>query len=146
VEAGKGAKDELGGIRAEELLEIITNIVIEQQSESLKVLSNIEEALREENIHIIDESGISAVHHNFIKKYFIQKVSPALVTIILNNLATHINVLDSDDYQAVKMIMSDVAKKLVHIEMSKILNRFVVLYKHDVKDFIIMIVDLQRNC
>src|SRR5690606_38343281 len=41
VEAGKGAKDELGGMRAEELLEIITNIVIGQQSESLKVLSNI---------------------------------------------------------------------------------------------------------
>ena len=36
VEAGKAGKSELGGIKAKELLEIITQIVIKQQSESLK--------------------------------------------------------------------------------------------------------------
>ena len=41
VEAGRGGKSELGGIRAKELLEIITEIVIDQQSESLDILSNI---------------------------------------------------------------------------------------------------------
>src|SRR5690606_10938608 len=64
VEAGKGAKNELGGIRAEELLEIITKIVIEQQTESLEVLETIENRLKGENIHIIDETNISWKHHN----------------------------------------------------------------------------------
>lgn len=146
VEAGKGAKDELGGIRAEELLEIITNIVIEQQSESLKVLSNIEEALEEENIYKVDETTILPVHHNFIKKYFIQKVSPALVTIILNDLVNLPNLKDSAAYLAVKMIMADGYKQFALIEISKSMDRFVVLPKHDGKDFIIMIDDLLRYC
>ncbi|MBU3823083.1 polyphosphate kinase 1 [Flavobacteriaceae bacterium XHP0103] len=146
VEAGKGAKDELGGIRAEELLEIITNIVIEQQSESLQVLSNIEEALNEENICIVDESSINPVHHNFIKKYFIQKVSPALVTIILNDLVNLPNLKDSAAYLAVKMMMADGVKQFALIEISKSMDRFVVLPKHDGKDYIIMIDDLLRHC
>ena len=37
VEAGKGGKSELGGIKAKELLEIITQIVIKQQSESVAI-------------------------------------------------------------------------------------------------------------
>ena len=36
-EAGKGGKSELGGIKAGDLLEQITKVVIEQQSESLKL-------------------------------------------------------------------------------------------------------------
>ena len=38
VEAGKGGKNQLGGIKAKELLEIITQTVIKQQSESLDTL------------------------------------------------------------------------------------------------------------
>ena len=40
-EAGKGGKSELGGIKAEELLEQITGVVINQQSESLEILNSI---------------------------------------------------------------------------------------------------------
>lgn len=38
VDVGKAGKSELGGIKANELLEIITQIVIKQQTESLEVL------------------------------------------------------------------------------------------------------------
>ena len=86
VEAGKGGKSELGGIKAKELLEIITQIVINQQSESLEILKNIKYRLEEENIYIIDETQIDSKQHDFIKRYFLRKVSPALVTIILNDL------------------------------------------------------------
>ena len=69
VQAGKGGKNQLGGIRAKELLEIITQIVINQQSESLEILNSIGEKLKEENIHIIDETQIDDAQHDFIKQY-----------------------------------------------------------------------------
>ena len=86
VEAGKGGKNQLGGIKAKELLEIITQTVIKQQSESLDTLKSIKSKLEDENIYIIDETQIDSSQHDFIKRYFIQNVSPALVTIILNDL------------------------------------------------------------
>ena len=44
-DAGKGGKSELGGIKAEELLEEITKVVIDQQSESVEILNEIEQLL-----------------------------------------------------------------------------------------------------
>lgn len=146
VEAGKGAKNELGGIRAETLLEIITKIVIDQQTESLEVLKAIEDRLKDENIHIIDETNITWKHHDFIKKYFIQKVSPALVTIILNDVSTLPNLKDSAAYLAVRMVMNDDSNQFALIEIPKSVNRFVELPKYEGKDFIIMIDDLLRYC
>jgi polyphosphate kinase len=146
VEAGKGAKSELGGIRAEELLDIITQIVIKQQSESLDILSDIENSLEKENIIIVDETNISWKHHDFIKKYYIQKVSPALVTIILNDLTTLPNLKDSAAYLAVRMVLNDDSNQYALIEIPKTINRFVELPKYNGKDFIIMIDDLLRYC
>jgi len=67
VQAGKGGKSELGGIKAKELLEIITQIVIKQQSESLEILKNIQNNLENENIFIIDETQIDNTRSAFIK-------------------------------------------------------------------------------
>ncbi|MCL4144549.1 UNVERIFIED_CONTAM: hypothetical protein GTU68_014456 [Idotea baltica] len=146
VDAGKAGKNELGGIKAKELLEIITKIVIEQQSESLFILSNIKEALEDENIYVIDETQIENSQHDYIKKYFIQDVSPALVTIILNDLVTLPNLKDSGAYLAVRMEMKDKSKQFALVEIPKNINRFVVLPKQDDKNFIIMIDDLIRYC
>ncbi|MCF7569118.1 polyphosphate kinase 1 [Sabulilitoribacter arenilitoris] len=146
VEAGKGGKNELGGIKAKELLEIITQIVIEQQSESLGVLNTIKSKLEEENIYIIDETQIDNAQHNFIKKYFVQKVSPALVTIILNDLVRIPNLKDTGAYLAVRMVMVDGSKQFALLEIPKSINRFVELPKEDDKSFIILIDDLLRHC
>jgi polyphosphate kinase len=146
VEAGKGGKSELGGIKAKELLEIITQIVIKQQSKSLEILNNIKSCLEKEDIYIIDESQIDANQHDFIKKYFIQKVSPALVTIILNDDVRLPNLKDSGAYLAVKMFMVDDSKQFALIEIPKNINRFVELPKQGDKSYIIMIDDLLRHC
>ena len=146
VEAGKGGKNELGGIKAKELLEIITQIVIKQQSKSLEILSDIKKNLEAENIHIIDETQIDSIQHDFIKKYFIQKVSPALVTIILNDLVQLPNLKDTGAYLAVRMIMADNEKQFALLEIPKSINRFVELPKQGDKSFIILIDDLLRHC
>ncbi|WP_142786213.1 polyphosphate kinase 1 [Changchengzhania lutea] len=146
VEAGKGGKSELGGIKAKELLEIITQIVIKQQSESLKILKIIWNRLAEDNIFIINENQIDKIQHEFIKNYFIKHVSPALVTIILNESVVLPNLKDSAAYLAVRMLMPDDKRQFALIEIPKSINRFVELPKEGNKDFIILIDDLLRYC
>ena len=146
VEAGKGGKSELGGIRAKELLEIITEIVIEQQSESLKVLDDIQLSLEAENIFIIDETKIDKSKHDFIKRHFIRKVSPALVTIILNDTVRLPNLKDSAAYLAVRMVMLDNQRQYALIEIPKSINRFIELPKEGDRSYIMLIDDLLRYC
>ncbi|GAA4808842.1 polyphosphate kinase 1 [Litoribaculum gwangyangense] len=146
VEAGKTGKSELGGIRAKELLEIITQIVIKQQSESLDILDAIHKRLEDENIYIIDETQIDDVQHDFIKNYFLRIVSPALVTIILNDSVVLPNLKDSAAYLAVRMLMSGDRKQFALIEIPKSVDRFIELPKQGDKSFIIMIDDLLRHC
>ncbi|MFH4966482.1 polyphosphate kinase 1 [Gaetbulibacter sp. M235] len=144
VQAGKGGKSELGGMKATELLEIITQIVIKQQSDSLDILSNIEQQLKTENIFVIDETQIEDFHHEFIKNYFIQKVSPALVTIILNDSVELPNLKDSAAYLAVRMEMNENQKQFALIEIPKTINRFIELPHNRGRNYIIMIDDLLR--
>ncbi|CDF80048.1 polyphosphate kinase [Formosa agariphila KMM 3901] len=144
--AGKAGKSELGGIKASQLLEIITKIVIEQQSESLKILRDIQEKLKKENIFIINETQISPSQHDFIKHYFIQKISPALVTIVLNDLVKLPLLKDSAAYLAVRMEMNSGENQYALIEISKNMDRFVVLPMEGNKDYIIMLDDLLRYC
>ncbi len=146
VEAGKGGKSELGGIKANELLDIITQIVIKQQSDSLEILSKIHHKLEEENIFIISETKIQPSQHDFIKNYFIQKVSPALVTIILSDLVELPNLKDSAAYLAAKLSIKDSENQYALIEISKSMDRFVVLPEQDGKQYIIMLDDLLRYC
>jgi polyphosphate kinase len=146
VEAGKGGKNELGGIKAKELLEIITQIVIKQQSESVDILNDIDKQLKKENIYIIDETQIDDVQNEFIKEYFFKTVSPALVTIILNDDVVLPNLKDSAAYLAVRMLMSGNQKQFALIEIPKSVNRFIVLPKQGDKDHIIMVDDLLRHC
>src|SRR6056300_150918 len=75
VQAGKSGKSVLGGEKAKDLLEEITNIVIRQQKESQVILKQIEEELQEENIFLIDETEIQEHQEDFLRSYFIQNVS-----------------------------------------------------------------------
>jgi polyphosphate kinase len=145
-QAGKGGKSQLGGIRAKDLLEEITKIVISQQSSSLDILSNIERELATENIFILKEHEITQQHHQFIKDYFFREVSPALVTIILSEEVELPLLKDSAAYLAVKMNLSGGKKQFALIEISRSMDRFVVLPSSEGKDYIIMIDDLLRYC
>ncbi|TWO32850.1 polyphosphate kinase 1 [Seonamhaeicola sediminis] len=146
VEAGKEGKNQLGGIAAAELLEIITQIVIEQQAESIRVLNDIDYKLKKENIFVIDETEVDSSQHDFIKDYFFQNVSSELVTIILNDLVQLPNLKDTAAYLAVKMQMQDGAKQFALIEIPKGIDRFVVLPKQNGYSYIIMYDDLLRYC
>ena len=142
--AGKAGKSQLGGIKASELLEIITKTVIDHQTESLKILSKIQKQLEAENIFIIKENKVSKTQKQFLKQYFIEKVSPALVTIVLNPDIELPNLKDSAAYLAVNMQLEDDFNQYALIEISKSMQRFIVLPKEDDKQYIIMLDDMLR--
>ncbi len=153
VEAGKKGKSELGGETAKDLLAEITNIVIKQQAKSLIILRQIKQELETQNIFLIDETQIKESHKEFIKTYFIQNVSPVLMTIILNDLTEFPTLNDTAAYLAVKMTLipeEGIAYKrekeirYALIEIPKGIDRFIVLPKIDDKDYIIILDDLIR--
>lgn len=159
--AGQKAKHIMLNYTAQELMDEITKIVIKQQTESLRILDEIKDGLKKEKIFIIDETEISAAQEEFIKNYFINEVSPALVTIILNDLEELHIMSDNAAYLAVRMVMkpekstsslrqifkaSKREYKYALIEIPKSIDRFVVLPDEGEKKYIIILDDLIRHC
>lgn len=162
AQSGKTGKSVLGGANAKDLLEDITQVVINQQAESLEVLHDIEKKLRQENIFIINETQVTPAQEEFIKNYFLEKVSPALVTIMLDEHTEFPVLKDSAAYLAVKMTLKKEMKpanqlkrlfgaknhkiRYALIEIPRTIERFVVLPKEGEKNFIIILDDLIRYC
>lgn len=145
-EAGKGGKSELGGIKAGDLLEEITQVVIEQQSNSLEILDEIDKELERENIYVINETEIDSFHHEFIMNYFYQEISPALVVIMLNEDVALPELMDISAYLTVRMSKANSKDQVALIEISSTMDRFVVLPSKDDGNYIIMVDDILRYC
>jgi polyphosphate kinase len=156
AESGRTGKSVLGGARAKDLLEEITQICIYQQSKSLEILSDIEDELEQENIFLIDETEVTEKHEAFIRNYFIQNVSPQLMTIILNDLTKFPMLKDTAAYLAIKMVLRSgdrgrqgsekKEKRYALIEIPKGINRFVVFPSEGEKNYIMILDDLIRYC
>lgn len=143
----------INGLDAKSLLQDITEIVIKLQEKSLAILSEIETELENEGIFLVNENQVSAEQITFIRDFFIHKVSPVLVTIILNDLDELPIIRDSYGYLAVKLVKSltktstKADKKRTHyalIEIPAQINRFVELPSIDGKQYIIMLDDVIR--
>lgn len=156
--SGKSGEKVLGGISAKQLIKEITSTVIKQQADSLNILKDIQAELARENIFIVNENQIAEEQAAYIKEFFIQKVSPALVTIILNDLAEFPLLKDTSGYLAVKLVMKPEGKmsllqlkkvkpevRYAIIELPKTLSRFVVLPANDGKQYVMMLDDVIRH-
>lgn len=156
--SGVATEKSLGDTTTHQQVKNIIKIVIQQQNESSRILNVIEGKLQDENIFIINENQISFEQENFIKDFFIQKVSPALVTIILNDLAEFPILKDTLGYLAVKLVIKSESKSKILsfanqkqeiryavIEIPKSINRFVVLPSIGEKQFVILLDDVIRH-
>ena len=103
VDADDSVETWINSETAKQLLEKITELVIELQAKSLTILEEIQQELEQEHIYIIDELQIPEEHHDFIHNYFDQKVNPNLQTIDLSSIAHFPMLQESAAYLAVKL-------------------------------------------
>lgn len=146
AQSEKTGKKIFGGESATELLKMITQKVIEQQKESVQILSGIEKELEKEQIYLVNENQVLDEHKAFLKEYFIQKVSPALMTIMISDKETQ-DFSDNQAFLAVKLTFTNgetPKTKFALIEIPKDLDRFIVLPQLGEKQYVIFLDDLIR--
>ncbi|NPA46643.1 MAG: polyphosphate kinase 1 [Chlorobi bacterium] len=130
---------------AKKLLKQITEIAIAQQEKMRRVRRQIIEELRDHGIRIINEQELKPGQGDFVHQYFLEKVSPRLFTIVLNDLPEFPIIKDSSVYLAVKMHKKGSENIYALIEIpSDELGRFVVLPKEGDTHYIMLLEDVIR--
>ena len=136
-------KNNKDNVAAKKLLDRITSKVINLQSESSLILDSIEKSLKKENIVFINENEVIESHKEFLKDYFIRKISPALVTVILSNNKLH-DFKDNKAFLITNIKLVDNTNIYALVEIPSDISRFVVLPKKDNKQYIMLIDDIIR--
>ena len=136
-------KNNKDNIAAKKLLDEITFKVINLQSESSLILDSIEKSLKKENIVFINEKEVFESHKEFLKDYFIRKISPALVTVILSNNKLH-DFKDNKAFLITNIKLVDNTNIYALLEIPRDISRFVLLPKKDNKQYIMLIDDIIR--
>ena len=150
AQSSKSGKKVLGGIEAKELLKSITNKVIEHQQKSNSILNEIENELKKERIYFINEKQVKPHQIQYLTDYFLEKVSPSLVTVILKE--EYQDFTDNKTFLAIKMELNSKLKNPLEqnkiyafIELPKQLERFIVLpIDENGNQFIMLLDDLIR--
>lgn len=147
LETGKPLSEKNTDIDPRELLEQITQIVIQKQTYSLEILQDIIEELKKEDIYIVDETDLNAKHAKFVRNYFMEKVQPALVTYMLEGMEQFPILNDDSAYLVIKMQKEVKGKDKIRyalIEIPKLVNRFVELPSIEEKRYLIILDDVIR--
>ena len=146
AQSEKSGKNIFGGLTASDLLKTITQKVIEQQKESTQILNSIEKELEKEQIYFINEKQVLQEHEAFLKEYFIQKVSPSLMTIIVSDDENQ-DFSDNIAFLAVKLLFQEkkeIKSRFALIELPTDLNRFILLPSINNKKYVMFLDDLIR--
>lgn len=125
------------------LLDQITNKVIELQNKSSKILDSIQLSLKKENIYFINENQVKDSQKEFLKDFFLRKISPALVTIILSKDRKY-DFTDNKAFLIANMIFNNQDNTYAIVEIPENISRFAVLPKISNKQYIMLIDDIIR--
>ena len=125
------------------LLDQITNKVIKLQNKSSKILNSIQSSLKKENIYFINENQVKDSQKEFLKDFFLRKISPALVTIILSKSRKY-DFTDNKAFLIANMILNNHDNIYAIVEIPENISRFVVLPKTSNKQYIMLIDDIIR--
>jgi polyphosphate kinase len=146
AQSEKSGKNIFGGLTATDLLKTITQKVIEQQKESTQILNSIEKELEKEQIYFINEKQVLQEHEAFLKEYFIQKVSPSLMTIIVSDDENQ-DFSDNIAFLVVKLLFQEkkeIKSRFALIELPTELDRFILLPSINNKKYVMFLDDLIR--
>ncbi len=146
ISIGKKAKEALH-ISPYRLMEEMQEIVITQTKHFESIYDEIQHELQKHKIFIIDETKFSTAQGKFVKEYFTEHVRPALVPIMLNQVANFPYLKDKSIYFAIKLSTTGKVKAtqyaLVEIP-SDVTSRFVELPSVNQNKYIVLLDDIIR--
>jgi len=132
--------------KAEQLLQEITQKTIALQDESFATIQALTEELKSEQIFVLDEHSLDEEHASFVHRYFNEKVSPSLLTVLINEQTRMPNDKGSNAFLAVRMEQENSSKPLYAlIQIPTHLDRIVVLPPRGEKKYIMLLDDLIRH-
>lgn len=143
---GKQVKAQLGGWSPKKLLKAMTDEVIAQQSEASRIYDELIQELEKEDVVIINEQNLTHTQQRFVRKYYVEKVSPSVFILLLNNRQEFPELRDKSIYLAIKLIRNTDPDNPVYslIEVpTELIGRFVLLPKYG-KHYIMYLDDLIR--
>jgi polyphosphate kinase len=138
-------QERMGNLSAAEVLEEISAKVIELQARAQEINDLLLEKLREENIEFITENQLTDGQKNFVRKFFIEKVSPSVFTLMLTNDSKIPELRDKSIYLAIRMLKKGEEKTdfaLIEVP-SDLIGRFVVLPRYG-KQYVMYLEDVIR--
>jgi polyphosphate kinase len=130
---------------AEALLQEITQKTIALQDESFQTIQQLTAALADENIFILDETALDEEQIEFVHTFFTQKVSPTLLTILINDNSLLPSNRGNNAFLAVRIEQQDGGSQFALIQMPTDIERIVVLPPRDGKQFVMLLDDLIRH-
>lgn len=143
---GKKVKEQLGGWSPKKLLKALTEEVIRQQEEATRIYDELILELEKENVVILNEQNLTHAQQRFVRKYYVEKVSPSVFILLLNDREEFPELRDKSIYLAIKLIRNADPDNPVYslIEVpSELIGRFVLLPKYG-KNYIMFLDDLIR--
>lgn len=146
VVLGEKARKELGGYLPEELLHEISDEVQRQQEWGQAIHDELVRLLEVEDIVIPDETELTKGQQEFVRQFFIEKVSPTVFTLLIDGLQRLPELKDRSIYLAIKMTGRSDNKqpKYALIEVpTDLIGRFIELPKYG-KRYIMYLEDLIR--
>ncbi|HAD98209.1 MAG TPA: polyphosphate kinase 1 [Cryomorphaceae bacterium] len=139
-------KKRLGGQSPAELLTEISEKSMEMQVRAQEVNDQLLNELEEKGISFVNEKNLTAGQQDYVRKYFIDKVSAAVFTLLLTDKDRVPHLRDKSIYLAIKMMKKETPDKpeyaLIEVP-SDLVGRFVVLPKYG-KQYVMYLEDLIR--
>ena len=135
----------LGDLQPLEVLSQISEKVIDMQARAQEVNDKLLEKLSEANIEFVNEKDLTAGQQEFVRKFFIDKVSPSVFTLILDNESMVPELRDKSIYLAIRMLRKgEESVQLALIEVpADLVGRFVVLPRYG-KQYVMYLEDVIR--
>lgn len=115
---------------ADQILDEIQKIVLQQQNEFSRIWENIYELLKQNKIYLLTEKDLNKEQQQFVETFFDEQVSPNVIPLMIEGIPQMPYLRDKSIYLGVVMRKNDSAyhQKYALIEVpAKAIGRFVLL-------------------
>ncbi|MES2645877.1 MAG: polyphosphate kinase 1 [Bacteroidota bacterium] len=132
---------------ADQILDDIQQIVLQQQNEFSRIWDEILELLKQQHIFIVNENQLNKEQQQFIEKFYDDEVSSSLIPLMIESIPQMPYLRDKSIYLGVVMRKNNTAygQKYALIEVpSKAVGRFVLLPSNPGEQHIILLEDVIR--